>query len=230
QSVVAVSETDHLGRFDVPVPFDPNLTVRVVSRLRTSSLRVADNTNLNAIYAISTDIDGRQSNSNALLADTSRISGAFNILEVVQRANELIRMADPTIDPPAVAIFWSTKNTRRTGNVAQGFVGTSFFNVANNTAYILGDRNEDSDEFDDSVIAHEYGHMIAARFSRDDSPGGETHLGDILDPRLAWSEGWANFFSAVVRNDSIWRDDSGPSGVNVYRFDLRDRIPAGDRP
>src|SRR3989441_1445751 len=230
QSIVAVSETDQLGRFSVPVPLDPSLTVRVVSRLRFSNLRVADNTNLNALYTISSDIDGRQPNSGVLVADTSRVSGAFNILEMVQRANETIRMADTAIDPPPVTIFWSTKNTRRTGNVAQGFIGTSFFNVANNTAYILGDRNEDSDEFDDAVIVHEYGHMLATRFSRDDSPGGATHIGDILDPRVAWSEGWANFFSSVVRNDPVWRDDSGPNGINVYRFDLSDKIPAGDNP
>jgi hypothetical protein len=149
---------------------------------------------------------------------------------VVQRANETIASADPTIDPPQVTIYWSTKNTRKTGNISQGYIGTSFFNVANNTAYILGDRNEDSDEFDDSVIAHEYGHLLAAKFSRDDSPGGESHIGDILDPRVAWSEGWANFFSAVVRNDSVWRDESGPNGSNVYRFDLNDKVPAADRP
>jgi hypothetical protein len=230
QSIVAVSETDQRGHFDVEVPFDPSLTVRVVSRLRTTSLRVVDNTNLSAIYAVSSEVDGRRLNFGVLLADTSRISGAFNILEMVQRANETIRMANPAIDPPPVTIFWSTKNTRRSGNIAQGFIGTSFFNVANNTAYILGDRNDDSDEFDDSVIVHEYGHMLAAKFSRDDSPGGETHLGDLLDPRVAWSEGWANFFSSVVRNDPVWRDESGPNGVKVYRFDLRDRVPAGDRP
>jgi hypothetical protein len=230
QSVVAVSQTDQRGHFNVTVPFDPSLTVRVLSRLRTSNLRVADNTNLNAVYAVSSDFDGRQLNLSVVLADTSRVSGAFNILEMVQRANETIRIADPSLDPPQVTIFWSTKNTRRTGNVAQGLIGTSFFNVANNTAFILGDRNEDSDEFDDSVIVHEYGHMLAAKFSRDDSPGGETHLGDILDPRVAWSEGWANFFSSVVRNDPVWRDNSGPNGTNVYRFDLRDKIPTGDKP
>src|SRR5207247_3506066 len=192
-------DLDASCRFYVLMPFNPNLSVRVVRRLRAFGLRIAHNTNLTAIYSISTDIDGRQPNPAVLLADTSRVSGAFNILEVLQRANETIRMADPSVDPPSVTIFWSTSNTRRTGNIAQGFVGTSFFNVANNTAYILGDRNDDSDELDDSVIAHEYGHMIAATFSRDDSPGGETHLGDVLDPRVAWSEGWANFFSAAVR-------------------------------
>src|SRR5947207_8357703 len=75
QSIVSVSQTDQSGHFDVPVSFDANLTVRVVSRLRTAGLRVADNTNLNAIYAISIDIDGRQPNPGVLLADTSRVSG-----------------------------------------------------------------------------------------------------------------------------------------------------------
>jgi hypothetical protein len=230
QSVVAVSETDEHGRFDVPAPFESDLAIRVASRLRDLSLRVADNTNLNSIYSISSAVDSQRSNSSMLIADRSRISGAFNILEMVQRANETIRAADPAVDPPVLTIYWSPKNTRRSGNIAQGFIGTSFFNVANNTAYILGDRNEDSDEFDDSVIVHEYGHLLAAKFSRDDSPGGETHVGDILDPRIAWSEGWANFFSSVVRNDPVWRDTSGPNGTNVYRFDLNEKVPAGDTP
>ena len=230
QSVVAVSETDQFGRFDIPAPPDPTLTVRVMSRLRFSNLRVADNTNLSSLYTISANVDGRRSNSRVLIADTSRVSGAFNILEMVQRANETLRMANQAIEPPPVTIFWSTRNTRRSGNVALGLIGTSFFNVANNTAYILGDRDVDSDEFDDSVIVHEYGHMLAAKFSRDDSPGGATHVGDILDPRVAWSEGWANFFSSAVRNDPVWRDESGPHGSTVYRFDLRDKIPAGDSP
>ena len=230
QSIVAVSETDQNGRFEVSAPFESDLAVRVTSRLRDLSLRVADNTSLNSTYSVSSAAETQRSDSSTLIADRSRISGAFNILEMVQRANETIRTADTAIDPPAVTIYWSTKNTRRSGNVAQGFIGTSFFNVANNTAYILGDRNDDSDEFDDSVIIHEYGHLLAAKFSRDDSPGGETHPGDILDPRVAWSEGWANFFSSVVRNDSVWRDSSGSNGTNVYRFDLNDKTPAADMP
>ena len=230
QSVIAVSETDDYGRFDVPAPVESDLAIRVTSRLRDFSLRVADNTNLNSTYSISSAVGSPSSISRMRIADTSRISGAFNILEMVQRANEIVRTADPAIDPPTVTIYWSTKNNRRSGNIAQGLIGTSYFNVANGTAYILGDRNDDSDEYDDSVIAHEYGHFLAAKLSRDDSPGGETHIGDILDPRVAWSEGWANFFSSAVRNDSVWRDTSGPNGTNVYRFDLSDKVPAGDKP
>jgi len=224
QSIVAVSETDRHGRFNIPVPLDPSLTVRVISRLRSSGLRVLDNTNMNAPYIVSAEVDGRDSYSDLLLAEASRVAGAFNILEVVQRANDVIKLADPNIVPPAVTIFWSIRNTKKRGNPAQGLIGTSYFDPGNNRAFILGDRNVDSDEFDDSVIVHEYGHMLAAKFSRDDSPGGETHIGDMLDPRVSWSEGWANFFSAVVRNDSVWRDSNGPNGSNVYRFNIDDNL------
>jgi hypothetical protein len=227
QSVVAVSETDQHGHFDVPAPVESDLAVRVTSRLRDFGLRVSDNTNQNSTYSISSNPG---SGRNLLITDRSRISGAFNILEMVQRANETIRTADPSIDPPPLTIYWSTRNSRKIGNVALGQIGTSYFNVANNTAYILGDRNDDSDEFDDSVIAHEYGHLLASKFSRDDSPGGESHIGDILDPRVAWSEGWANFFSSAVRNDPVWRDSNGPNGSNVYRFDLSEKVPAADTP
>jgi hypothetical protein len=51
----------------------------------------------------------------------------------------------------------------------------------------------------------------------------------MLDPRVAWSEGWANFFSSVVRNDAIWRDSYGSNGVNVLRYDLEDNVPPGDK-
>jgi hypothetical protein len=54
-------------------------------------------------------------------------------------------------------------------------------------------------------------------------------MGDMLDPRVAWSEGWANFFSSAVRNDPIWRDSSGPNGVTILRYDLEDNVPPGDK-
>src|SRR5215813_13320099 len=238
QSVVAVSETDSLGRFSAPVPFDPNLTVRVISRLRSSDLRVADNTNRNQLYAIAADFDGREAHFDLLLADTARLSGAFNILETIQRANDtLTTTADPNIVPPAPTVYWSTRNWAGRGNInyAQGLIGTTTFNVGNNTAVVLGDRNDhgnesDSDEFDDAVILHEYAHLLAVKFSRDDSPGGNHMLGDMLDPRVAWSEGWANFFSSVVRNDPIWRDSRGPNGQNILRYELKTKVPIGARP
>src|SRR6185295_4905850 len=100
----------------------------------------------------------------------------------------LVGLADPLWAPPDVTIFWSPRNTNRPGSPRDGLVGTTRFNAASNTAYVLGDRATDSDEFDDAVILHEYAHMLAARFSWDDSPGGVHSVGDVEDPRLAGSE------------------------------------------
>jgi hypothetical protein len=228
--VVSVSQTDEYGRFKAAAPSKPSLTVRVVSRRSDSALEVADNTRGNALYAIAVENVNAIDPSTVWMAETSRRAGAFNILESIQRANDLIALSDPLWSTPGVTVFWSTRNTARSGNPSEGLVGTTRFNVSANTAYVLGDRAIDSDEFDDAVILHEYAHMIAARFSRDDSPGGSHGMGQIEDPRLAWSEGLANFFSSAVRNDPVYRDSRGANGVSVLRYDLEDNIPAGDVP
>jgi hypothetical protein len=95
--------------------------------------------------------------------------------------------------------------------------GTSY-DPAAKAITVLG-TTADPDEFDDSVLLHEYGHYVLDLYSRDDSPGGSHVLGDdALDLRLAWSEGWATFFSSVVRNDPVHVDTSG-TGVRLV-FDI----------
>jgi len=227
--VISVSDTDNNGDFVVAVPPDAtDLIIRAVSRLRSVDLKVEDNTNSSQFYYISSaDIDMRNRPLRVTLVDKTRKSGAFNILEQIQRANDFVHAADPQFQPFSFVIFWSERNQNKSGSYKEGLVGTTFFSLTSSTAYILGDRNTDSDEYDDSVLIHEYAHMLAAKFSRDDSIGGAHRLGDNLDPRVAWSEGWANFFSGAVRNDSVYRDSSGPGGSNVLRFDLEDNYPPG---
>ena len=50
----------------------------------------------------------------------------------------------------------------------------------------------------------------------------------MTHPRIAWSEGWAHFFSAAARGNSIYRDSKGLN--NVLRMDLEDNVPVGDHP
>jgi hypothetical protein len=228
--VIFTSDTDNNGEFVVRVPQDAaELIIRAVSRLLSPDLKVEDNTNGSQFYYISSaDIDRRERPWRVSLVDKSRKSGAFNILEQIQRANDFVHAADPQFQPFPFTIFWSERNQKQSGgNIKDGFIGTTSFSLTSSTAYILGDRNTDSDEYDDSVLIHEYAHMLAAKFSRDDSIGGWHRLGDNLDPRVAWSEGWANFFSGAVRNDSVYRDSTGPGGSNVIRFDLEDNYPPG---
>jgi hypothetical protein len=226
-AVFSVGTTDQVGHYRVPAPESEGYAVRVLSMVSPDGVIVADNTAGSAIYSIGTMLDGEQT-AVLLASDADRVSGAFNIFEVMRRANRLLIQADPELPLPGLAIFWSQRNTRLVGDPALGAIGGTFFDTGNNTAFVLGDREVDSDEFDDSVLLHEYAHMLAARFSRDDSFGGPHVAGDVLDPRVAWSEGWANFFSALVLGDSIYRDTFDVGGAVTLEYDLDVNFVPGD--
>lgn len=156
-----------------------------------------------------------------------RAAAPFAILDTVFKAKELLLTAAPTAAFPALSLFWS-ENNRPTAGVFcpnDGDIGTSAYIVfaagemddctppqTNNPdgIYLLGDFSSgvgDTDEFDESVIAHEFGHYVEDRFGRSDSIGGE-HAGSdsLLDLRVAFGEGWGNAFSSMVRGDPIYRD------------------------
>ncbi len=69
----------------------------------------------------------------------------------------------------------------------------------------LSGKASDPDEWDDAVILHELGHHLAAVYSRDDSTGGR-HGGARTAPEIAWSEGWASWFSAWLAEDPVLLD------------------------
>ncbi len=228
-SVFTSTSTDYRGNFQTVAPAGANYGVRVLSHSDVWGVTVADNTRGGGVYLEAMALDPELP---ALLVatDLDRVSGAFNILEVVRRGDVFLNTLDPRLPLPELTIFWSPLNTSVRGNVTQGQIGGTFFSVSDGTAFVLGDRSTDSDEFDDAVLLHEYAHLLAARFSRDDSRGGEHVLGDVLDPRVAWSEGWANFFSAAVRDESMYRDSYGVGGANVLEYDLEENVPPGDQP
>jgi hypothetical protein len=226
KAVLSVSQTDPLGQFKVLAPVQSKATVRVLSRLRESNVRVLDNINGNTLYAAASDLNPEDSSVVVVARDATRANGAFNILEMLQEGNELLHLMDAQLVLPDVTVLWSPLN-RPASSAAKEAIGSTYFDRRTNTISLVGDRSVDSDEFDDSVILHEYGHLVATAFSRDSSPGGVHLLGDALDPRLAWSEGWANFFSSAVRNAPVFLDSYGPNGSRVVRFDLRDVIPQG---
>jgi hypothetical protein len=71
---------------------------------------------------------------------------------------------------------------------------------------VIADDASDPDEWDDSVIMHEFGHMLDDHFGCDDNPGGKHTIdqivdedGDLLDLELAWGEGYPDYFQSAVR-------------------------------
>jgi len=211
--------TDENGEYRLITAFAGMAHVRAVAgSAQGTVVGVADE----ILYSVAgpdfTLTPGFDAHQDLVATDASRASGPFNILAALRLAGIWVSAAEPGVSIPPVKVRWSPTNT-----------GGTFFHVATKEAVMKGDRTSDSDEFDDTVIDHEYAHYLEAILSRDDSPGGSHSRGDLLDPRLAWNEGWADFFGVASQDlaaTSSLYFDSMSSGV--FSFDLEDNAaPAG---
>ena len=119
-----------------------------------------------------------------------------------------------SFDP--IDVYWSTENS--TDNV-----GTSFF--SGSYIMILGDAGADTDEYDESIVIHEWGHYFQSILSRDDSVGGPHGSGDLLDMRVAFSEGWANALSGLAAGTTRYQDTLGPLQAGGFSFSLEVETP-----
>ena len=232
-ATLANSVTDANGQYSLSVPANTGLFVRARAQMLRSgtpswNFTVRDNTGSDALYVL----DGSSFNSSTVATvrnlnapsgwggvsyTGTRAAAPFAILDTVYQAYSLVLSANAAAVFPTLQLEWSTRNVP-TGNgssteLAAGQIGTTFFTgaVAPNPAriYVLGQADTDTDEYDNSVIAHEWGHYYQNAFSRDDSIGGNHRISDKLDARLAFSEGWGNAFSGMVRGDPIYRDSFG---------------------
>jgi len=64
----------------------------------------------------------------------------------------------------------------------------------------------DPDEYDDPVLAHEFGHFVMWNVSTNNSPNGQHHPMNRVDGRLAWSEGWGTFFGQAALGQPMYVD------------------------
>ena len=110
-------------------------------------------------------------------------------------------------------MFWSAQNSSCSGNVSIGCIGTSFYD-GNGGIYVLGTA-ADTDEYDEHVMVHEWGHYYEDNFSRSNSIGGRHSGGSLLDARLAFGEGWGNAWSGIALDDPIYKDTNSGSGFTV---------------
>lgn len=219
----------------------------------TWDFRVRNNVNGNRLYALDGAAfdSGRQDSTRNLHAATgwdgsryaaARAAAPFAILDTVYQAKALILAAQPTAEFPPLSLFWSPENRPlapfcpREGAVISSIYitfGDPPFDVDQcaqpspgvDGIYLLGAFEGDTDEFDQHVIAHEFGHYVEDVFARSDSLGGDHAIGDRLDLRVAFSEGWGNGFAAMVLDDPVYRDSF--SGFDRdFRRDVRDGEPS----
>lgn len=139
-----------------------------------------------------------------------RVAGPFAILDSVRKAKDKI-LSVANVSFPALTINWSVDNSTAT-------IGGSFYD--GEEIFILGKENNDTDEYDEHVIIHEWGHYFEAKLSRTDSIGGPHSDGDILDIRVAFGEGFGNAFSAMVTNDPSYIDTVGRQQENGFVINM----------
>jgi uncharacterized membrane protein YdcZ (DUF606 family) len=220
-TVLATGITDNLGNYTLSVASNISIKIQVVARmLRDASqplprwdVRVQNGTTGNTPY---TYTEPTPFNSSAGIAHNvamptgisaagdapgERPSGPFAILDTVYQAIQTVVGVSPSTNFPALIVNW-------------GGLNNSTFFSSGTPQYIelTSNLETDTDEFDQHVIAHEFGHYIEHNFSRADNIGGSHGQGDKLDSRVAFGEGFGYAFAGIVLNDPVARDSANDNG------------------
>jgi len=178
----------------------------------------------NEVHAIQTQTysNGTSAQSVTLKAyarqtDSMEIEGgAFNILNNVQQAFDYIKLNTAGVDTTCLSnrinIYWKAgfnpMQYLNPNSDPATLANTSFYDSAEDKLFISGGQLGDislsnTDHFDDFATVHELGHYIEKHCGLYTSPGGTHAIVVRIDPRLAWSEGWANYFATQVLSDRM---------------------------
>lgn len=247
-NIVQCGTTTNTGTFSLQLPTSNSThTIKVFSRAANShaNVSVLNCPEENLPYSIEATLQPTSNQSVGIITAEADNSGpvtgaAFNIFEQVVRANEFLSAqlgncgADFTgcetfTVAPKVQIYW-VKGFNPNEYFGSNS-GLSFYLPGYKKLYILGGISgdiyaSDTDHFDNTIILHEYGHFLEDVYTITDSPGGSHYANSIIDPRLAWSEGWGNFIQAAVRNHAYYLDSIGtpdatePTADSYYAINI----------
>lgn len=225
-TVVQCGHTNSNGGFTFTLPNNGQVhRLQIRSRSDTEYFKasVMRSPESNYIYNLEAAFSANSNQTINLTAPAkgSVLGGAFFIMDEIYHYNIRLRQLAGTCPAlgcvpftvaPKVAIYW--EKGFNPGSYLQGSPEASFYYRNKNRLFILGGSNgdvnfSDTDHFDRSIIAHEYFHFLEDTYSKSDSPGGNHNGNELLDPRLAWSEGVAQFFQAAVTNVSRVLDSVG---------------------
>lgn len=221
QSVLAATQTDSEGAYLTPVVSGRQVRVRVRAELKSerAHVTVRDNTQGGARYVMETKPFVSETGQRSLHASSGwtgtdytapRVAGPFAILDTVYASQSKVLALDAKIVLPELALNWSPSNKPAQGDVSLGDITVSHFRDYEQPAsiYVLGQADVDTDEYDESVVAHEWGHFYQSVFSRDDTLGG-SHDGEPLEMSVAFSEGWSNGWQAIALGRTDYADSYG---------------------
>lgn len=243
-TILATTNTDANGAYTLQVGTGRSVFIRVKAQLlRTGppswNFRVVNNTNGNALYvldgspfttgtaAVTVDLTAGSGWNGTSYTAGQRIAAPFSLLDVAYEMFNLVLTANANAVFRPINIHWSVQNRPSSPfNPAIGNIVTTFYGSGTPVGemYVLGLENVDTDEYDQHVIAHELGHYFQDVFSRDDSIGGPHGGGERLDLRVAFSEGWGNAFSGMVRGSARYGDSLGAGQGGGFAIDLEANV------
>lgn len=240
-TALATGNTDATGRYSLTftAPASGTLQVVAMASSTTPAIIVQDNTAGGAAWGIgaslgtgdTVDLHATHGWTGSSYTAANRLAAPFAVLDSMYTASRAFLAVRPDAVFPALKVNWSPNNAPQAGDKALGQVGTSHFSPAENQIYILGKEGADTDEFDSHVIVHEWAHFFENNLSRSDSPGGSHTSGDLLDPRLAFGEGYGNALAAMLLPESLYVDTvwSGAS-LRAFGFDAETEPSPTDDP
>lgn len=201
-TIIATTNTDEAGGYSLSGA-GRGLYVRVMAQTNAAAGSVITlHTHAGDGYAVTRTLDGSDGEVSLDLAISleNSIAGAFNMMDVYTSASQFVSSLSTT-GLPDLNVYWQPASSDygtyfcpsiyRGGSCPQG-----------KGIYILGGSSSggDTDEYDDDVLMHEYGHYVEVALGVKDSPGGTHYLTDNdHDLRLAWSEGWGGFFPNALK-------------------------------
>jgi len=249
QAVLDTTVSDDSGNYTLNVAPQTNAFVRVRAELKSTSPswdvevrnNVVDPGNRNPpvlakrpLYTMdgTSFISGDEDHIRNMTANTGwggssytgvRVAAPFAVLDSIYSGMSLVLGDEPLASFPPLDAFWSPDNTTTVGgepDLDSGELGTSFYDGEINSLFLLGKDGVDTEEFDDHVIVHEWGHYFEDEFSRSDSIGGSHGLGELLDMRLAFGEGFATALSGMALDDPIYCDSLWSGNGNLTGFEI----------
>lgn len=206
-ATIVSGATDGSGSYSLTIPpasSSREIYIRAISSSLSPAIGVKDLSDALHAVAGSNFIASGAAIANISIQTISPVAGAFNILDGFVSSAQFIQSLSGSY-PPALSVYWQPGNSNGTYFCSSS---PDPFCPYGEAIYILS-FNGDTDEYDDDVLWHEYGHFVASKYSKDSSPGGAHYISsNDLDLRLSWSEGWGDFFPTAVKS---WLNVTAPS-------------------
>ena len=252
---VTSGQTDEQGGFSIQLPYNDTAqtyVLKINSRANNEHVKISvqDDPLKYQHHFLSHTLKLESAspvNNLTITAPADDLGGAFNIYDQILEANIFLREHTKTCQTyhtdctpftvaPKVYVYWK-KGLNPATYLSGSTSSFSFYLPKNDQLFIVGGSNgnisaSNTDHFDNIIILHEYGHFIEDNFSQTDTQGGSHDANSIIDPRLAWSEGFATFFANAVSGQPAYIDTIGipPTSQFLLNEDLEKHPPDRDIP